>query len=237
MTTPSTRTSNRFSTPAAASTAKEFLLAEITPVRMPESESASYQRDRRAICPHAIGRDELVEVAVLAVAEFLHGVRIDPDPARGHEGGDSVIPRLAVDILPVVVWCEPANVLVWACSATTEELVEHPPPGRGMHRRGIGDDAVHVEDDPVVLVRRNHYGNHLALPRSGTRSSTRSTGGWLGANGADHQTRLHAHPLALIPQRVGRCSSSVAIVEPSSLPQLRARSRSPSTSGPDVSVT
>ena len=31
MTTPSTRTSNMFSTPAAASTAKEFLLAEITP--------------------------------------------------------------------------------------------------------------------------------------------------------------------------------------------------------------
>ena len=237
MTTPSTRTSNMFSTPAAASTAKEFLLAEITPVRMPQSESASYQGDRRAICPHAIGRDELVEVAVLAVAEFLHGVRIDPDPARGQEGGDSVIPRLAVDILPVVVWCEPANVLIWAA-------VRPPRNSSNMRRQAAAcTDAVSVMTPSMSKMTPSYWSGEITTattwpsPRSGTRSSTRSTGGWLGANGADHQTRLHAHPLALIPQRVGRCSSSVAIVEPSSLPQLRARSRSPSTSGPDVSVT
>jgi hypothetical protein len=39
-----------------------------------------------------------------------------------------------------------------------EKLVEEPPPGRGMYARGPGQDAVEVEQDRVVVARRERKG-------------------------------------------------------------------------------
>ena len=106
--------------------------------------------------------DVLEEVPVLAVAEPSHGlpvgrvVRISlgkHHSPRAEEVPDSVRPWLAVHVSSVVaIDVERPERLAGPPASALQVAVEEALPGRRMDGRGVGDDAVHVEDDGRELL-------------------------------------------------------------------------------------
>ena len=71
-----------------------------------------------------------------------------------------------MDVPAVVVIGEWKVVLVLVRRPSGQIVVERCLPGRGVDRRGVGDETVEVEDHRVVVARVNRHGLHTHVPRS-----------------------------------------------------------------------
>ena len=125
----------------------------------------AHQRDRRFIDLDAALLQVLQEILVLQIAQRVHALRVGTvvgraerqfDPARLEKGCHAVVARLAVDVAPVVgVDVEGDEGFARLGGALLEKLVEQLFPGRGMHARGPGQHPVEVEQNRVVVARRD----------------------------------------------------------------------------------
>ena len=123
------------------------------------------QRHRSREHPHALGRDHLVDQQVLALAQAVHRFRLrrivrralgQRNVARAQEVAHAVAARLAVDV-PLVVGLDVERHEGFTATRGTraQEFIEHAFPGAGVHARGVGQHAVHVEQDGVEAPARN----------------------------------------------------------------------------------
>ena len=105
----------------------------------------------------------LHEVGVLHVAERLYRIHAGLcsrggerqfDSARRQEGCHPVITGLAVDVAAIVcIDVEGHERFARAGGPPFEKFVEQPFPRCGMHARGLGQYAVEIEQDGVVITR------------------------------------------------------------------------------------
>jgi hypothetical protein len=111
-----------------------------------------------------VALEHLEHQLVLPVAKALHGGRAGRvggrplrklDPSRFEERLRAVEPRLAVDVLVIVMdRVERYECLAVAGGPDAQELVEHLFPGGGVHHRRLGHHPVHVEQAGGDVVRQ-----------------------------------------------------------------------------------
>lgn len=115
----------------------------------------------------------LEEVSVLPVAPSVDGQAVcavvvrslrQGDPSRGEEGPHPVVPGPAVDEADVVGCREGVVVFIRGRRAVGEKLCEQSRPGGLVYCRGVGDDPVEVEDDPVEPVSCDDHFHRQAPP-------------------------------------------------------------------------
>ncbi len=130
------------------------------------------QRDGRGEGGHAVAVEPLLEQAVLPVAQRTHGTGVlgiagiaprQRNTAGGKEIGDPAITRLPVHRPQIVRGGERCVILPRRLRPRRQEPIEHLRPRGGMHRRAIGDDTVHIQDDGVVMARIDHRHSPFAL--------------------------------------------------------------------------
>ena len=122
----------------------------------------------RRVRLHAVPAEVLEEHLVLPIPQPADGLPIrrivrvalgQLDASRGEEAPHAVEPTLAVDVPAVVlVGIERHERFAGAIGALAQVVVEQPLPGLGVDGRGVGDDAVHVEDHGADLLGKDGLG-------------------------------------------------------------------------------
>ena len=122
----------------------------------------------RGVRLHAVPADVLEEHLVLPIRQPADGLPIrrvvrvalgQLDASRSEEAPHAVEPTLAVDVPAVVlVGVERHERFRRAIGALAQVLVEQPLPRLRVHGRGVGDDAVHVEDHGADLLGQDGRG-------------------------------------------------------------------------------
>ena len=176
---PSTRTSNNRAIPAVSNTAAQFLLAETTAVLICWARSFSCQDNRRLICLDALLLQNCQEIPVLAIAQRLDALHVraisgrpsrQVDAARFEEGRRTVVAGLPFEVAPIVR----ANIkrhewLAEIRGPLLKKCIEQTFPGSRIGTCRLRQNPVQIEQDSVVILRRQRYhgadgGHHRVSP-------------------------------------------------------------------------
>jgi hypothetical protein len=124
--------------------------------------------DRALVGAHPVARDDLLDQLVLAVTQAADLLVVDLDAARGEEAPHAVVAGQAVDVAVVVVMgVELPERLARALRALAQVLVEQLLPGRGVHRGGLRQHAVEVEQaGPDGVGQAQHQSLAVTVSRS-----------------------------------------------------------------------
>ncbi len=121
----------------------------------------AYQGDSRVVDLDTMLFQLFGEIAVLQIAQAVHRLRARAilrcsprqfDSARLEKRGHAVVTRFTIDVAPVVgIDVKRNEWFACSCSALLEKAIEQPFPCRGVDARRLGQYAVKIEQNRVVI--------------------------------------------------------------------------------------